>query len=165
MHRHYGKNILPRRRLAMSKEQARKRDILKTPIGANDHVHVWQETRVITFEGDVMHLQKALFCYFEDKLENPREGHIEVSIKVGCVTVKESAEVTLHSTLWYSRMERRQLSPEEEHAIADKIKRKVLAQMVPAPYDRILTIRINKAGRLVGMAISLQDEIAIRSIE
>lgn len=62
-------------------------------------------------------------------------------------------------------MERRQLSPEEEHAIADKIKRKVLAQMVPAPYDRILTIRINKAGRLVGMAISLQDEIAIRSIE
>lgn len=57
------------------------------------------------------------------------------------------------------------LSVEDEHAIADKIKRKVLAQMVPAPYDRILTIRINKAGRLVGMAISLQDEIAIRSIE
>ena len=57
------------------------------------------------------------------------------------------------------------LSVEDENAIADKIKRKVLAQMVPAPYDRILTIRINKAGRLVGMAISLQDEIAIRSIE
>ena len=57
------------------------------------------------------------------------------------------------------------LSVEDENAIADKIKRKVLAQMVPAAYDRILTIRINKAGRFVGMAISLQDEIAIRSIE
>ena len=57
------------------------------------------------------------------------------------------------------------LSVEDENAIADTIKRKVLAQMVPAPYDRVLTIRINKAGRLVGMAISLQDEIAIRSIE
>lgn len=84
----------------MSRNQAGKRDALKAPICANDHVHVWQETRVITFEGDVKHLQKALFCYFEDKLENPREGHIEVSIEIGRVTVKESAEVTLHSTLW-----------------------------------------------------------------
>lgn len=52
-------------------------------------------------------------------------------------------------------------TPQEEDEQIKQISQKVKAEMVPSPYDRFLTVHIDKQGRIVRVAISLKDEIAM----